>query len=424
MKPPRAAILSVGDELVLGTALDTNSRTLSASLRDAGLEVVEHRTVRDELGAIESAVRELAARSDVLLSTGGLGPTDDDLTRSALNAIVDGGAPMVEDAVARADLESWFAGRGRPMAAINLRQAMRPRSARIVRNPGGTAPGLHAAIGGCRAWFLPGPPREMVPMFESEVLPAVRPAGAPLLAKRTVQCFGIGESALAELLGERMARGRDPEVGTTASGSVVSIQVVARGPGAAERAEAEAAACAGVARPWAFAGEGGSLAASVLEECRSRGRMLVVAESCTGGLVGSMLTAVPGSSDAFAGGWISYSNELKERELGVPRAALDAHGAVSREVVEAMARGAAARASAGIAVAISGIAGPGGGSEAKPVGTVWIGVHDAIAGRTVARVFEFPGGREIVRDRAAKAALQLVRWTLRGDDAAMIWERP
>jgi nicotinamide-nucleotide amidase len=139
MNPPRAAILSVGDELVLGTALDTNSRTLSAALRDAGLEVVEHRTVRDELGAIESAMRELAARSDVLVSTGGLGPTDDDLTRPALNAIVDGGAPMVEDPVARADLESWFAGRGRPMASINLRQAMRPRSARIV--PGVVPPG-------------------------------------------------------------------------------------------------------------------------------------------------------------------------------------------------------------------------------------------------------------------------------------------
>jgi nicotinamide-nucleotide amidase len=423
MNPPRAAILSVGDELVLGTALDTNSRTLSAALRDAGLEVVEHRTVRDELGAIESAMRELAARSDVLVSTGGLGPTDDDLTRPALNAIVDGGAPMVEDPVARADLESWFAGRGRPMASINLRQAMRPRSARIVRNPGGTAPGLHASIGACRAWFLPGPPREMVPMFESEVLPAVRPVGAPMLAKRTVQCFGIGESALAELLGERMARGRDPEVGTTASGSVVSIQVVARGPGAGGRAEAEAAACAAVAWPWAFAGEGGSLAGAVLEECRAAGVMLAVAESCTGGIVGGMLTAVSGSSNAFAGGWISYSNDFKERELGVPRAVLDSHGAVSREAVEAMARGASARAHAGIAVAISGIAGPGGGSEEKPVGTVWIGVHDARGGCTVSRRFEFPGGREIVRDRAAKAALQLVRWTLRGEHAAMIWER-
>jgi PncC family amidohydrolase len=260
-------------------------------------------------------------------------------------------------------------------------------------------------------------------MFESDVLPAVRPVGAPMLAKRTVQCFGIGESALAELLGERMTRGRDPEVGTTASGSVVSIQVVARGPGAGGRAEAEAAACAAVAGPWAFAGEGGSLAGAVLEECRAAGVMLAVAESCTGGIVGGMLTAVAGSSDAFAGGWISYSNDFKERELGVPRATLDSHGAVSREAVEAMARGAAARARAGIAVAISGIAGPGGGSDAKPVGTVWIGVHDARSGCTVSRCFEFPGGREIVRDRAAKAALQLVRWTLRGEGAAMIWER-
>jgi nicotinamide-nucleotide amidase len=220
-----------------------------------------------------------------------------------------------------------------------------------------------------------------------------------------------------------MARGRDPEVGTTASGSIVSIQVVARGPDAAARAGREAAGCAAVAAPWAFAGEGGSLAGSVLEECRSRGRTLAVAESCTGGLVGAMLTAVPGSSDVFAGGWITYSDAMKERELGVPRDALDAHGAVSGEVVAAMARGAAACANADVAVAISGIAGPGGGSDLKPVGTVWIGVHDARAGRTASRRFEFPGGREIVRDRASKAALQLVRWALRGEDATMIWER-
>jgi len=423
MTAPRAAILSVGDELVLGTTLDTNSRTLSLALRDIGLDVVEHRTVPDDHAAIAAALRDLAARSAVVVSTGGLGPTDDDLTRDALNDVIDGGAAQVEDPVARADLEAWFAGRGRAMAAINLRQALRPRSARIVRNPGGTAPGLAATVGACRVFCLPGPPREMIPMLESDVLPAVRPAGAPAIAKRTVGTFGIGESALAEMLGTRMARGREPAVGTTASGSVVSVQVVARGADAARRVAAEAAECRAAVRPYDFGEEDDTLASALLAECRARGRTLVVAESCTGGLVGGMLTAVAGSSDVFAGGWITYSNEMKSREVGVDAALLAAHGAVSAEVALAMAAGACRASGAGVSIAITGIAGPGGAVPGKPVGTVWIAVHDAAAGGGRARRFEFPGPRDIIRDRAAKTALQLARWTLRGEDASIIWER-
>jgi nicotinamide-nucleotide amidase len=282
MNAPRAAVLSIGDELVLGTTLDTNGRTVSEALREAGLDVVEHRTVRDDRAAIAAAMRDLAASCDVLVSTGGLGPTDDDLTRDALNDLCDGGAPMVEDPQSRADLEAWFAGRGRAMAAINLRQAMRPRGARAIRNPGGTAPGLAARIGACRTWCLPGPPREMVPMLEGDVLPAVRPAGAPALAKCTVGTYGLGESSLAERLGVRMARDREPAVGTTASGSIVSIQVVARGPDAPRRAAEEAEACASIAAPYAFGTDGASLASALLDECRARRRTVTVAESCTG----------------------------------------------------------------------------------------------------------------------------------------------
>jgi nicotinamide-nucleotide amidase len=420
---PRAAILSVGDELVLGTTLDTNSRTLSSALREAGLDVVEHRTVADDRAAIAAAMRALASSVDVVISTGGLGPTDDDLTRDALNDLTDAGGPQVEDAVARTDLDAWFAGRGRTMAAINLRQALRPKSARIVRNLGGTAPGLAATLGACRVFCLPGPPREMIPMFESDVLPAVRPAGAPAIAKRTLGTFGIGESALAERLGTRMTRGREPAVGTTASGSVVSIQVVARGADAAARADAEMVACAGDSSPYAFGSEDATLASALLEECRARGRTLAVAESCTGGIVGGMLTAVAGSSDVFLGGWITYSNEMKSAQLGVDPQLIARHGAVSRETVLAMAAGACARSGATLAVSVSGVAGPGGGSAEKPVGTVWIAVHDAVSGTGHARRFEYPGMRDIVRDRTAKTALQMARWMLRGEDAAILWER-
>lgn len=423
MTAPRAAILSVGDELVLGTTLDTNSRTVSLALRDIGFDVVEHRTVADDRVAIADALRALAARGQVVVSTGGLGPTDDDLTRDALNDLVDGGAPQVEDPVARADLEAWFAGKGRAMAAINLRQSLRPRSARIVRNPGGTAPGLEASVGSCRVFCLPGPPREMIPMLEASVLPTIRPSGAPAIAKRTIGTFGIGESALAEMLGARMTRGREPAVGTTASGSVVSVQVVARGDDASARAATEAAECRVAVHPYDFGEEDDTLASALLAECRARGRTLAVAESCTGGLVGGMLTAVSGSSDVFAGGWITYSNDMKSRELGVDPALLAKVGAVSAEVALAMAAGACAACGADLSVAITGIAGPGGAVQGKPVGTVWIAVHDAASARGRARRFEFPGPRDIVRDRAAKTALQLARWTLRGEDAAIIWER-
>jgi nicotinamide-nucleotide amidase len=424
MSAPRAAVLSVGDELVLGTTLDTNSRTVSIALRDAGFDVVEHRTVADDRAAIEAALRSLAAHASVIISTGGLGPTDDDLTRDALNEITDGGAAQVEDPVARIDLDAWFAGRGRAMAAINLRQALRPRSASIVRNLGGTAPGLAASIGGCRVFCLPGPPREMIPMLEGDVIPAIRPAGAPAIAKRTLGSFGIGESALAEMLGDRMRRGSEPAVGTTASGSIVSVQVVARGADAARRADDAVADCERAIAPYGFGTEDESLGSALLSACRARGRTLAVAESCTGGLVGGLLTAVAGSSDVFAGGWITYSNDLKRRLLGVPEAVLESHGAVSGECVLAMAAGACERSGATLAVAVSGIAGPAGGVPGKPVGTVWIGVHDAVAGNGRARRFEFPGPRDIVRDRAAKTALQLARWTLLGVDAPILWERP
>ena len=368
-RPLRIAVLSIGDELVLGTALDTNSRAVSIAVRDLGHDPVEHRTVADRLPPIVAAYRELAAHADVVISTGGLGPTDDDLVRDALNAIVDGGVPMAEDPEAVMDVEAWFAGKGRPMAAINRRQMMRPRSARILRNPHGTAPGLACRVGAARVFALPGPPREMMPMLESHVLPALRAPGAAALVRIGCATFGIGESQLAERLGTRMARDREPSVGTTASGSVVSIHVVARGTDAQARAERELSECLAAAAPWAFGPLESGLAEAAVHALRESGATLAVAESCTGGMVGAMLTAVPGASDVFPGGWIAYANAMKERELGVPGASIAAHGAVSAEVALAMAQGACAGSGARIGVALTGIAGPGGATSSPADGS-------------------------------------------------------
>lgn len=423
--PARAAVLGVGDELVIGTTLDTNSQRVAAALRDAGYATVEHRTVGDDLDAITRALRELASRHELVVVTGGLGPTDDDLTRDALNLVVDGGAPMLEDADRRHELRAWFEGRGRAMPPMNARQVLRPRSARTLPNPHGTAPGLAVCVGDALVFCLPGPPSEMQPMLEAHVLPGLVREGRPPVERRGVQTFGLGEASVAERLGARMRRGREPAVGTTASQSVVSVQIVAQGDAdSARRAEAEAAECAALLVPYAFGGAGDSLAGALVGEARAQGLSLAVAESCTAGLVGAAIGSVPGASTVFRGGWIAYDNALKVSELGVRPETLAAQGAVSAACAEELAVGAARRALAGLAIAVTGIAGPDGGTSDKPVGTVFIAVHRVDPRQTRVRAFHFPGPRDVVRDRAAKAALQMARWCALGVDAPMLWERP
>jgi nicotinamide-nucleotide amidase len=420
----RIATLSVGDELALGQVVDTNAAWLGERIASCGGLRDEHRLVTDDRAAIARAIRELSAGRSALVVTGGLGPTLDDLTREGLNAALDPAEPsLVPDAEARADLDRWFAGRGRPMSELNLRQAMRPRGARCLGNPHGTAPGLAAELDGCRIWCLPGPPREMEPMFEAEVAPALAGAGRAV-ARRSVLSFGLGESALAERLGPLMDRGRTPSVGTTASGSIVTARIRAEGEPAAAAAAAD-----GTVRlveqawsPYAF-GREGTLADALATELLARRVSVAVAESCTGGSLGGMLTAVPGSSAWFPGGTIAYANEVKVRELAVPAETIARDGAVSHPVALAMASGARARFGATYALSITGVAGPSGGSDAKPVGLVWIGL--AGPDGAAARAFRFPGDRAAVRDRSAKSAIQWLRLHLLGHpDAPLIWEWP
>lgn len=418
-----AAILSVGDELVLGTTLDTNSQLVARALRDVGFAAVEHRTVGDSLRDIVDAMAQLSQRAELLIVTGGLGPTDDDLTRDALNTLVDGGAAMVEDHEWLAALRALFEGRGRTMPAINVRQAMRPQSACTLPNANGTAPGLSATHGRARIFCLPGPPSEMRPMLETFVLPELRQRGAPPVIRSAVHCFGVGESRVAELLGDRMRRGRDPSVGTTASQSIVTVQVVTQGGDGEARAASEADDCAALLQPYVFGRDDQSLAGALLAQCASSGATIAVAESCTAGMAGAAIASVPGSSAHFLGGWIAYSNSLKVSELGVPDATIQRHGAVSAECAWAMAEGAAARAHASLGIAITGIAGPGGDTRDKPVGTVFVAIHLANPAQTSVRRFQFPGPRDTIRDRATKSALQMARWQLLGVSAPLIWER-
>jgi nicotinamide-nucleotide amidase len=439
---PLAALLSIGDELVLGEKLDTNSKWLADGLGLLGVRVAEHRTVPDDLEAIAQSIAALARRVDVVIVGGGLGPTADDLTRQglarALELLTGRPTPLVEDPLAVEAIRARFARTGRTMPQTNLVQALRPQSAEGLPNPHGTAPGMLArpAVDGRTRLIacLPGPPREMRPMFESAVEPVIRRlAGAAVGQLRVVQVFGLGESELAGRIAGLMHRDNNPAVGTTASAGLVSCRIrhepdmPVRGPyQSADHAAAVEEAVAEIERlaDGYVSGHGiQTLAGTVLGEATSSGIRIATAESCTGGLVAGLLTAEPGSSNAYLGGWVTYSNAMKERELGVPRAMLDEHGAVSAEVARAMAEGALDRGDADLALSITGIAGPAGGTSEKPIGTVWIGCARRGESAT-ARGFRFSGDRAANRLWSANTALFIGLGAIRGRPVPrLLWEQ-
>ena len=411
---PRAAVLSVGDELVLGQTVDTNSAWISGQLAAAGCDLVGHATADDDRGRIADLVRFWAGRCNLLVVSGGLGPTEDDLTREALADVL--GVPLEPRDDLLATLRAWFEGRGRTMREGNVKQATLPAGADSVPNPVGTAPGVAATIGGCRVVVVPGVPKEMRRMVTDHVLPWARArGGGAVVLSRTLHTFGHGESDVAATLGDLHARGRNPSVGTTVSGGVVSLRLNCRADG---RSEAERLLdeteqqCRRALGPILYGRDDATLQQAVVELLREKGQIVATAESCTGGLIAAMLTDVPGSSAAFGRGWVTYADAAKTNLLGVPPGVLEANGAVSEPVVRHMADAARRLADSHYAIAVSGIAGPAGGSAQKPVGTVWLAL--ASPAETTAHRYHFPGDRAMVRDRAAKTALQTLRFALLG----------
>jgi nicotinamide-nucleotide amidase len=426
----RAAILSIGDELALGQNLDTNSQWLATQLAGHSILTTEHRTLADDRVAIGAAIRSLAASHEVVVITGGLGPTADDLTREALGDVVTPGQPLAVDDEAAEQLKGWFERRGRAMPEMNAKQATRPAPMRMLPNPNGTAPGLAGEIGACRVYSMPGPPREMQPMFLNHVLPTLTGAmGDQVIQTAMVQEFGMGESVAAEKLGVLMDRTRNPLVGTTASDSIVSARIRAAGSKAQTKQDLRAVVgqIENAWHPYCFGREGVSLVDSVATLLLASRNTLATVESCTGGLLGKMVVDRAGSSSFYLGGWVTYSNQLKESCLDIPGAIIKEHGAVSAEVAGRMAEAAMAKSGAGLAVSITGIAGPDGGSAEKPVGTVFIALAQRAAvsvSSPLVRRFEFSGDRAMIRDRAAKSALQMLRFRLMQvpDEQPLLWE--
>jgi nicotinamide-nucleotide amidase len=413
-------ILSVGDELVLGQTVDTNSAWLSQQLAAVGCDIAAHSTVPDDQSAIERAIADAVVRCDVLLITGGIGPTEDDLTRQALAAVMKTPLEMNETWLTR--LQEFFQKLGRTMPDINKIQAMIPRGAAMIENTCGTAAGISATVGSCRVFVMPGVPKEMKAMFARDVLPEVQAkAGGAVILSRTLHTFGLGESAIAEKLGPLMMRQRNPSVGTTVSQGIVSLRINARYESREKAVEELAVAeesCRTALGDLIFGADGETLPSIVGASLASSRKTVTTAESCTGGLVAKMLTDLSGSSDYFKQGWVTYSNKAKTERLGVSENILQVHGAVSEPVVNAMATAARRLAKADYALAISGVAGPTGGTPAKPVGTVCIALASEGATKVDsivdARTFPFTGDREMVRDRAAKMALAMLRFKLLG----------
>ena len=405
----RAVIIAVGDELTCGATADTNSAYLARRLSERGIATVRHVVVGDDAGAIAQAVSAAAAKADLVVITGGLGPTPDDLTRQGLAQAL--AVKLREDRRQAERISAFFAARHISMKPSVRAQALLPAGAEPIDNDCGTAPGIAASLAGVGIFALPGPPREMQAMFETKVLAQLPPAGG--IACRLVHTFGAGESDVAEKIADLMAAPGGSAIGTTVQTGIVTVRVTAN---AESKAAAEAAAEADAARirrrlgELVFGAGGDTLAAVVGQALRSAGDSLAVAESCTAGMLGEMLTAVPGASRYFLGGVVAYADEAKTALLGVPAELIRAHGAVSEPVAQALAAAAAERFGADWGIGITGIAGPTGGSSDKPVGLVFIGL--AGPGGVAAHRCIFPGSREVVRRRASLAAMNYLRLAL------------
>ncbi len=407
-----AAIIAVGSELLTPHKTDTNSLHVTEVLNDLGIAVAFKAIVGDSRPELTAHVAHALALHPILILTGGLGPTDDDLTREVVAAHL--GRPLEEDAAIVDAIERRFAARGWTMPAVNRRQAQVPRGAVVLQNPHGTAPGLWIEHGDRMIALLPGPPREMRPMIDGEVrrrLAAI--AGGTRLYRRLIRVSGKGESLVEEVVQPIYSRwlADTPRIETTILAGLGQVElhlvVQSADPALATRRLDDAASALAVALGDDFVSSDGTVLEAVVGALlRTKGWSVAFAESCTGGLATSRMTDIAGSSDYVERSIVAYSNRAKIELLGVPEELIATHGAVSEQVALAMAAGIRARAGVDLGVAITGIAGPGGGTEHKPVGTVCVAVAGA---ETLVRSFRFPGGREMVKAMSANWAIDMLR---------------
>jgi nicotinamide-nucleotide amidase len=403
-----AAVLSIGTELSRGELVNTNGPWIAAQLVALGFEVFEHAVVDDDRARIVAALERLTRTASIVVCTGGLGPTTDDVTTGAAASAL--GVSLRRDEASLEHIRRRFEKLGRTMSESNAKQADFPEGAEILPNPIGTAPGFSIRLGRSLVFFLPGVPREMTRMFDERVTPRIRDLAPNDTHQVRLKTFGLPESVVGEKLAGIEAAYEGVVIGYRAHFPEIEVKVLAKAASQVSARELCEKAAADVRARLGDVvyGEGDDTFASVVGRVlRNRGLTLAIAESCTGGLVGSMLTREPGASDFLLLDAVTYANSAKSRVLGVDEDVLRAHGAVSAEVAAAMAEGARRAASSDVALSLTGVAGPTGGSEAKPVGTVFFAVTGARGTEVKHRLF--PGERSQIQTIAAYAGLQLLR---------------
>lgn len=404
----RAEVVMVGTELLLGEVLDTNSAYLARELASLGIDCYFHSTVGDNWLRMVQVLSQALLRSDLVVVSGGLGPTQDDCTREVVASMLK--TRLVLDTEALADIERIFANRRTPMAESNKKQAKLPEGARILRNRRGTASGFIAEYGEKRILCLPGVPHELESMFQEEVLPYLQTQGVgPSFFARFLRFVGIGESSLEELVKDLIQNQTDPTIAPYAKEGEVCLRLGTKASSYYEAKEKFAPVEEQIKRRagrFCYGEDSDTLEGVIAKAFLEKNWTLTTAESCTGGLIAHSLTNVPGSSGFFQGGYVTYSNEAKIRDLGVPEAVLREKGAVSEDVAILMAEGARERTNSHFGLAVTGIAGPGGATTTKPVGLVYIAV--AGLGHTTSKGYTFEGERDRIKLRSTKAALSLL----------------
>jgi len=405
----KACIVSIGNELLNGHTTDTNASYICGRLLSIGIPVISVYTVGDDIEEIVRSLKRGAEDADIVIATGGLGPTDDDLTRHAFAKLL--GVKLQINNSLLSEIRQFFAIRGLPMPKKNVIQACIPKTASPIDNPFGTAPGIFAKKKNKMFFAMPGVPIEMKEMLEKSILPVlIKKGDTGFTLVKKIRCFGAGESAIAEKLGNLLRRGRNPLINITVSTGIITLHVVAS---AKTKIQAEWLAKKDIKLirkllgDLVFGLDEETLPDAVGRLFSKNKKTVAVAESCTGGLLAKMITDVSGASEYFTYGWVTYSNKAKTELLGIPKKLIEEYGAVSEQVACAMAKGARKKAKTDYALSITGIAGPAGGTKEKPVGLVYISLVDGKTCQTKKCLFSFT--RELIRTRAALAALNMLR---------------
>jgi nicotinamide-nucleotide amidase len=408
----KASIVSIGNEILSGQTVDTNASYLSGKLLSIGIPVVSSYTAGDDIDLIVRMLNLASDDADLVLATGGLGPTDDDVTRQALAKFLDSELQLQVELLEK--IQDIFAHRERLMPEKNKIQAYIPAGTKAIENNLGTAIGIRAESKGKLFFVMPGVPLEMKQMFEESVFAELkRFAGKQAVVILKLNCFGVGESVIAEKLGDLMQRGRNPLINCTVHYGVIRLHIIATAEDkdkAQQMAKNDEKTLRNILGELIYGTGEQTLAEVVGAKLAQQKKTIAVAESCTGGTLAKLLTDIPGASKYFTHGWVTYSDIAKIKELGVEADLIKEDGAVSYRVAEAMARGARKRAGTDFAIGITGIAGPGGGSEQKPVGLVYISADSDIGCKT--KRFIFPYDRDFIRLQAAQTALNMLRLKL------------